>query len=160
MVMPVGIREEGKMSKNLVVIFIMSAFMTMIAAPAFCAEEPFDTAAAIKHVEQGVAFIKAKKYDAAIREFEEAAEINPDAESYYYLGYIYYLKGRSGNEESRIKSRENFDKAYEIDPNYSPTRYKPGEPVQPAELMQQEEPAVSQPGNPQQPSPEPEQQKP
>jgi len=138
------------MSKNLIVIFIVSAFISISAAPAVSAEDPFDTATATKHVEQGVAFIKAKKYDAAVREFEEAAAINPDAESYYYLGYTYYLKGRSGNEDSRRKSRENFDKAYEIDPNFSPTRYKPGEPVRPAEVMQQEEPSAPQPETEQQ----------
>jgi len=136
------------------VAFVTAVFVSVMAAPAFPAEEPFDTAAASKHVGQGITLLHAKKYDAAVKEFEEAASINPDAESYYYLGYTYYLKGRSGDEESREKSRENFSKAYEIDPNFSPTRYKPAEPVpskdltlqgEPPEVQQQQAPLQTQP---------------
>jgi tetratricopeptide (TPR) repeat protein len=126
------------MVKNSLIAFITAVFVIVIAAPAFPAEEPFDTTTASKHVGQGISLLHAKKYDAAIKEFEEAASINPDAEAYYYLGYTYYLKGRNGDEESRQKSRENFSKAYEIDPNFSPTRYKPAEPVRSKDVMLQQ----------------------
>jgi tetratricopeptide (TPR) repeat protein len=104
------------MKKNSVLAFFIITLACMVAAPAYSADELFDTAAATKHIEQGVKLLKAKKYDAAAGEFEEAASINPDAEAYYYLGYTYYLKGRNGDETSRKKSRENFDKAYAINP--------------------------------------------
>jgi tetratricopeptide (TPR) repeat protein len=126
------------MIKNSLVAFIAAVFVVVIATPAFPAEEPFDTAAATKHVGQGVSLLHAKKYDAAIKEFEEAASINPEAEAYYYLGYTYYLKGRNGDEESRQRSRENFSRAYEIDPNFSPTRFKPSESVQSKDVMLQQ----------------------
>ena len=89
------------------------------------AEELFDTKAALQHIEQGIARLNAKDYDAAIAEFEESATISPEAESFYYLGYAYYLKGRKGDGENRNLSRESFEKAYEIDPNFTPTRTKP-----------------------------------
>jgi tetratricopeptide (TPR) repeat protein len=116
----------------------------MVSAPAFSAEEPFDTATAAKHVEQGVAFLKAKNFDAAINEFEEAASVNPDAEAYYYLGYAYYLKGKKGDGESRKKSRESFEKAYEINPNFTPSRYKPAGPAPAKETKENQEPAETQ----------------
>ena len=90
-------------------------------------EELFDTKAAVQHLEQGIALLNAKDYDAAIAEFDESAAISPEAEAYYYLGYAYYLKGRKGDGENRDLSRENFEKAYEIDPNFTPTRTKPAE---------------------------------
>jgi len=109
--------------------------MTVIAfAPAGWAtdEEPlFDTKAAAADLEKGLGLVKAKKYDEAIQLFEEAAATNPDveAEAYYYTGYVYYLKSRSGDEDSRQKSVEYFDRAYEIDPNFSPNKFKPTEPM-------------------------------
>lgn len=132
------------MRKNSILAFFITALVIMVAAPAFPAEELFDTATATKHMEQGIAFLKAKKYDAAVGEFEESASVSPDAEAYYYLGYTYYLKGRKGDEESRKKSRENFEKAYEINPNFSPTRYKPAEPAPAPDTVQKQEPTEPQ----------------
>jgi tetratricopeptide (TPR) repeat protein len=133
---------------------ILATLVLMIAAPAFPGEDPFDTAAAAKHLEQGFDFLKAKKYDAAVKEFEEAASINPDAEAYYYLGYTYYLKGRKGDEESREKSRENFAEAYEIDPDFSPIRNKHAEPAPSDDVTQKEGSADAQTPPAQQESPQ------
>jgi len=129
------------MKKKYVLTVITAVFVVMITAPALPAEDFFDTSAATKHMQQGFTFLKAKKYDFAVKEFEEAASINPDAEVYYYLGYTYYLKGRNGDEESRKKSRENFDKSYEIDPNFSPTRFKAAVATQSEDTMQKGESA-------------------
>lgn len=93
----------------------------------FAEEEIFDIKAAAAHIEKGIHHLKAKKYDAAISEFEEAAAIHPEAEPFYYLGYAYYLKGKAGDEESRQKAIENFGKAYDLDPNFTPTKLKPAE---------------------------------
>jgi len=151
------------MRYNIVLAFFITTLACMVAAPPLPAEELFDTATATKHMEQGIAFLKAKKYDAAATEFEESAAVNPDAEAYYYLGYTYYLKGRKGDETSRKKSREDFDKAYEINPNFSPSRFKPTEPAPAKETMQKQEPAEAQatpaqpaePATPQAPQPAP-----
>ncbi len=138
-------------------IFVLTVLVGMIAAPAYPADELFDTAAASKHMDQGISCLKAKDFDAAIKEFNESASIAPEAEAYYYLGYAYYMKSRKVDGESRRMSRENFEQAYEIDPNFSPTRYKPSEPA----LQQTTEepsaaavPVVPQPAEQQPPTPE------
>lgn len=102
------------------VVFAVSA--TVVIA----SEDAFDTKAAAIHMEKGISFLKSKKYDEAISEFDKAATILPEAEPYYFLGYAYYLKGRTGDEDSRKKAMENFEKAYELDPNYTPSRPLPG----------------------------------
>ncbi|HTG01064.1 MAG TPA: hypothetical protein VK654_10820 [Nitrospirota bacterium] len=102
----------------------------------YAQEDLFDSKASGEHMEQGIAQLKAKKIDAAIREFEAAAEIAPDAEAYYFLGYAYYLKGRTGDAESRRLSREYFEQAYAIEPNFSPSRLK----TEPNLLEGQQEP--------------------
>jgi tetratricopeptide (TPR) repeat protein len=142
--MHIGFKEEEAMNKNGIVALIITALVATFATPVFSAEELFDTATATKHIEQGITQLKAKKYDAAVKEFEESAVINPDAEAYYYLGYTYYLKGRSGEEESRKKSREYFDKAYEIEPNFSPFRFKSADAAQ-AGMKRQEAPVNAEP---------------
>ncbi|MDA8423337.1 MAG: hypothetical protein M0Z89_08405 [Nitrospiraceae bacterium] len=129
-------------NKSLLVVLFLIALLGAAVFPAQAEEELFDTKAAAQRIEKGIADIQAKNFDAAITEFEAAAEINPDAEAYYYLGYAYYLKGRTGDKESRIKSRENFKNAYEIDPNFTPTRLKPTEPA-PVPQSEQSEPAAT-----------------
>ena len=115
------------------IALVLIAVLTLAVAPALRAaeEELFDTKAAAASLEKGLSLLKAKKYDAAISVFEDAAATSPDleAEAYYYAGYAYYLKGKSGDEESRQKAIEYFDTVYEIDPNFSPTRFKPAEPL-------------------------------
>ena len=133
-------REEARMRKTSILLVALMSFMMTDAAPGHAEEELFDTQAATQHLHQGITYLNAKNFDAAIREFEDSADINPDAEAYYYLGYTYYLKGRKGNGESRNKSRENFERAYEIDPSFSPSRSKPTGEV-PAQVKQQEQPA-------------------
>ena len=123
------------------IAWILIAMMVIAFAPAGWAadEEPlFDTKAAAAGLEKGLGLVKAKKYDAAIQLFEEAAATNPDveAEAYYYAGYAYYLKSKSGDEDSRQKSIEYFDRAYEINPNFSPNKFKPTEPMPGATAQQ------------------------
>jgi len=114
---------------------ILMVMVVIAIAPAGWAaekEEPlFDTKAAAAGLEKGLSLVKSKKYDAAIAAFEEAAATSPDveAEAYYYAGYAYYLKSKSGDEDSRQKSVEFFDRAYEINPNFSPNKFKPAEPM-------------------------------
>jgi tetratricopeptide (TPR) repeat protein len=105
----------------LVVITALVAGVRLVNAE----EELFDTKTAATYFEKGIAHLKAKNYDAAVTELEESVTINPDAEAFYYLGYAYYMKGRTGDGESRKKSLECFDKAYELNPNFTPSRYKP-----------------------------------
>jgi tetratricopeptide (TPR) repeat protein len=104
--------------------------------------------------------LKVKDFDAAIKEFDESATIAPEAEAYYYLGYAYYMKSRKMDGESRRMSLDNFEKAYEIDPNFTPTRYQQSEPApphtaapSPAVVPVAPQPAENQPPTPEQPKP-------
>ncbi len=120
------------MGKNRMLVLIMCIALGLAPLTAGAAEELFDSKAATEHIEKGIMKLKAGNYDAAIGEFEEAASISPDAEAYYYLGYTYYMKARRGTQdgESRKKSLDYFKNAYEIDPNFTPTRYKVAPPEQ------------------------------
>jgi tetratricopeptide (TPR) repeat protein len=148
-------REEEAMAYNRSLIYVLTAMLSMAAAPAFPAEEVFDTATASRHLEQGISHLKAKDFDAAITEFDESASISPEAEAYYYLGYAYYMKSKKSDGENRQRALENFDRAYEIDPNFSPTRFKPSEPApqQTTTPVPAPEPVAPQAPTPEQPKP-------
>jgi len=148
-------REEEAMAYNRSLIYVLTAMLSMAAAPAFPAEEVFDTATASRHLEQGISHLKAKDFDAAITEFDESASISPEAEAYYYLGYAYYMKSKKSDGENRQRALENFDRAYEIDPNFSPTRFKPSEPApqQTTTPGPAPEPVAPQAPTPEQPKP-------
>lgn len=118
------------MRNRLVAMFIVMTVLCVVPALSSAAEDLFDTKTAAALVEKGIAQLKAGHYDAAIKEFEESSDINPDAEAFYYLGYAYYMKAKQGDKESRQKSMESFDKAYELDPHFTPTKFKPAEPAQ------------------------------
>jgi tetratricopeptide (TPR) repeat protein len=144
------ISEEAFMGNFRVAVLALCIMLGLSPLAGFAQEELFDTQAASGHMEKGVAHLKAKKIDAAIREFEAAAEIAPDAEAYYFLGYAYYLKGRAGDSASRALSRENFELAYAIDPNFSPSRFKPSEPnLLEGQQEPEQEPAEPAPTAPQ-----------
>jgi tetratricopeptide (TPR) repeat protein len=148
------------MIKASILLIVLMLFMMTNVALGHAEEELFDTKAATQHLDQGITYLNEKNFDAAIKEFEASANINPDAKAYYYLGYAYYLKGRKKNGEYWNKSRENFERAYEIDPNFSPSRFKPTEQA-PAQMQQSEQafPPTSQ-ATPSLSSPESKQQQP
>jgi tetratricopeptide (TPR) repeat protein len=155
----------GVIKMNRLLVLVLTIMLSIISTSGYAAEELFDTKTAEKHIEQGIAYLKAKNFDAAISEFEESSAIYPDAEAYYFVGYAYYLKGRSGDADSRKKSMENFEKAYEIDPNFSPTRFKPAETemmgAQPISRPEEAtSPSSTQPAQPAQPAPPADQPKP
>ncbi len=115
-------------NNKLTALCVLATMLVLAPALSHTAEELFDTKAATQHTEKGIAHLKAKNYDAAAKEFEESSAISPDAEAFYYLGYAYYMKGKISNDsESRKKAMENFDKAYELNPNFTPTRFRPEE---------------------------------
>ncbi len=121
---------------------LLLILLAVAATPVMAADEDvFDSKTAVEQREKGRQFLNTKKYDAAIEALEEAVNAAPDAEAYYLLGYAYYMKGRSGDAESREKAKENFEEAYALNPNISPNKFRPGEPV-PAPGL---EPAAEQP---------------
>lgn len=128
--------------RTILVSAFLSAAILAGGAPlqARAAEELFDTKAASAHIEKGINHLKSKNYDGAIKEFEESAAVSPDAEPYYYLGYAYYMKAKKSNDpESRKKSMENFAKAFELNPNFTPSRFKPEATPPEAEAKQKKE---------------------
>jgi tetratricopeptide (TPR) repeat protein len=131
--------------RTIIVSALLSAAILAGGAPqqARAAEELFDTKAASELIEKGINHLISKNYDAAIKAFEESASVSPDAEPYYYLGYAYYMKAKkTNNPESRKKSMENFAKAFELNPNFTPSRFKPEATPAEAEAKQKKvEPA-------------------
>jgi tetratricopeptide (TPR) repeat protein len=144
--------------RKIMVILLVSAVVLAGVGLAYAGEELFDTKAAAVHVDKGIAHLKEKKYDAAVKELEEAVTINPDAEAYYYLGYAYYLKGKKGDAESRKKSVESFEKTYELNPGFTPSRLKPAEAgeakQEPKSTETGQAPALTAPAQPAEPAPE------
>ena len=117
---------------RIALIMLFTLFFSSMPLPASAEEDLFDTEAAATYREQGLAALRHKNFDAAIDAFEEAIAASPDADSYYLLGYAYYLKGKkTGDEESRMKASENFSQAYQINPNFTPSKFKPEELVAP-----------------------------
>ena len=116
--------------KKIIVTLFAFAIGMMIFASNGPAEDLFDTAAASRLLEKGFDHLAKKNYDAAINVFEDSASIEPSAEAFYYLGYSYYMKGKVRNDpRSRKKAINSFDKAYELDPNFTPTRIEPEDEV-------------------------------
>lgn len=110
--------------RKMLAVLIGAAILVLVQAVAAPAqEELFDTKAAAEALEKGVHLLGARNYDAAIEAFEEAVGTAPNAESLYLLGYAYYMKGKSGDEESRQRAMENFRQAYEMNPNFSPNKF-------------------------------------
>ena len=133
------------MKNNRILVFALAVVLTIIPLSGYAADELFDTKEASKYVDKGISLLHAKNYNAAIAAFEESVAISPEAEAYYYLGYAYYLKSRKGDSESRELSRENFEKAYELDPNFTPTRTPPAEPMFGSAQPKQEQAGTPEP---------------
>ena len=117
------------MGKFKPVIFVAIMMLCILPRPGHAADELFDTAAATALVNKGVADLVAGRYDAAIEALEESVGIDPQAPAFYYLGYAYYMKSKKGDGEDRTKAMENFDKAYELDPSFTPIKIKTNEPA-------------------------------
>ncbi len=103
---------------------VLGALLLTETVTGISGEDLFDTKSYEVRMEKGFKHLKAGRHNAAIREFEEAAAVNPDAEAYYYLGYVYSLKAahRRGDRKSKKKAQENFALAYELDPDFKPPR--------------------------------------
>lgn len=120
------------------IILFFSVLLIAGAPVSEAAEELFDTKAAAELFEKGISHLKTKNLEAAVDALEESVSISPEAETYYYLGYAYYMKGRTGDSESRKRSIESFEKAYELDPNFTPSRFKQSEVTPQPEQNEQE----------------------
>jgi tetratricopeptide (TPR) repeat protein len=129
--------KEAAMGKIRPVIFL--AVMILCNLPGFghAADELFDTAGATELTNKGVSELMRGHYNEAIEALEESVGIDPQAPTFYYLGYAYYMKGKKGDEESRTKAMENFDKAYELDPGFTPIKIKTDEPAAAAPVAPQ-----------------------
>ncbi|MBI3812672.1 MAG: tetratricopeptide repeat protein [Nitrospirae bacterium] len=97
------------------VLLVISVGLTSVFA-----DELFDAEAAKRHFNAGLDLYFKKDYKNAIKEFQDAAGIDPEnANAYYFMGYAYYkLKDMK-------KAMEVFDQAYEVDTKYSPLRNAP-----------------------------------
>jgi len=117
------------MGKIKPVIFVAVMMLCILPGPGHAADELFDTAGAAALMNKGVTDLMLGHYDAAIEALEESVGIDPQAPAFYYLGYAYYMKSKKGDGENRTKAMENFDKAYELDPGFTPIKIKTDEPT-------------------------------
>ena len=120
------------MGKIKSVIFVAITVLCILPGLGHAADELFDTEGAAALTNKGVADLMLGHYDAAIEALEESVGIDPQAPAFYYLGYAYYMKSKKVGGENRTKAMENFDKAYELDPNFTPIKIKTNEPAPPA----------------------------
>ena len=135
------------MRNALAVIFAALLAVGSIVALSAAEEELFDVKAAAEHMEKGIKLTAARNYDAAIEELEEAVSTAPSAEAYYRLGYAYYMKGKTGDEDSRQRAIENFEQAYDMDPNFSPNVYGSGKVIEAPGQGALETPAAAAPAS-------------
>jgi len=117
------------MGKIKSVIFVAIMMLCILPGLGHTADELFDTEGAAALTNKGVSDLMLGHYNAAIEALEESVGIDPQAPAFYYLGYAYYMKSKKGDGENRTKAMENFDKAYELDPNFTPIKIKTDEPA-------------------------------
>jgi len=105
--------------------FLLSGFLLLVdrpvraqdvpAPPAAAQEASSDTSDSSLHYKNAVQLYQKKAFPEAIDELEQAVDEDPDyKEAYYLLGYAYYKVGKMD------LSRDAFNQAYDLDPNYSP----------------------------------------
>jgi len=117
------------MGKFKPIIFVAIMMLCILPGSGHAEDELFDTAGAAELTNKGVNDLMLGHYDAAIEALEESVGIDPQAPAFYYLGYAYYMKGKKTDGENRTKAMENFDKAYALDPSFTPIKIKPSEPA-------------------------------
>jgi len=110
-------------------IFIAVMMLIILPGTGHAADDLFDTAAATALTDKGISALMRGHYDGAIEALEESVNIDPKAPAFYYLGYAYYMKSKKSDGEDRTKAMENFGKAYELDPNFTPIKIKTAEPA-------------------------------
>ena len=78
------------MRNDRAIVIILTALLSFISPMVYAADEVFDTQGATLHIDKGIAYLKAKNYNAAIKEFEASAEIAPRGRTLLLFG-IYIL---------------------------------------------------------------------
>ncbi len=75
------------------------------------------------NIEAGLAAFKKRRFSKAEAEFRKALEADPSsAAANFYLGYTYYkiAEPQRRNSSGKQKALELFDKAFELDPAFTP----------------------------------------
>jgi tetratricopeptide (TPR) repeat protein len=81
------------------------------------------TGAAQANIDAGLAAFKKRRFSRAEAEFLKAVEAEPSsAAANFYLGYTYYKIAEPSrrNTPNKQKALELFDKAFELDPSFTP----------------------------------------
>ena len=74
-------------------------------------------------IDAGLAAFKKRHFAKAEAEFKKAVEADPSsAAANFYLGYTYYkiAEPHKRNSAGKQKALEYFDKAYQLDPSFTP----------------------------------------
>jgi tetratricopeptide (TPR) repeat protein len=117
-------------SIKLLVIFGGICILGLLTGGSAAADELFDTKAADVHFQEGLKLYFKERYEDAIKEFEEAVEIDPEnAKAYYHIGYSYYKL------KNMPKAMETFEQTYRLNQRYSPIpQTQPASPAPPDPL--------------------------
>lgn len=85
-----------------------------LEAEAAVTEEKAGAETAYEHYQQGLAYYEENRLEEAAKEFEAAAELNPDhVETHNYLGSVYFLQGKPAD------AVEAFHQALQRDQNHA-----------------------------------------
>jgi tetratricopeptide (TPR) repeat protein len=79
--------------------------------------------AGLSSIDAGLAAFKKRRFAKAEAEFKKAVEADPSsAAANFYLGYTYYkiAEPLRRNSPGKQKALEYFDKAYQLDPSFTP----------------------------------------
>lgn len=108
------------MTPGIIVLAVLLQQAPTTAAPA----QDQTGSAAPSHIASGIALYKKRRFRAAAAEFREAVDADPaSAAAEYYLGYALYKIAeptRRLTPEKR-EAREHFARAFELDPQFSPS---------------------------------------
>lgn len=91
--------------------------------PAAASSTAAPTGAGQANIDAGLAAFKKRRFSKAEGEFRKALEADPSsAAANFYLGYTYYkiAEPQRRNSAGKQKALELFDKAFELDPAFTP----------------------------------------
>ena len=86
-------------------------------------QESAGAGAAQANIDAGLAAFKKRRFAKAEAEFQKAVASDPSsAAANFYLGYTYYkiAEPTRRNTPNKQKALEYFDKAFELDPSFTP----------------------------------------
>jgi tetratricopeptide (TPR) repeat protein len=115
---------------------VLSIYGFFAPASTAWSQQPEGAIEATVFVDRGLVAYQDKKYDEALKEFQEAARLNPEnIDALYYIGLAHVALGRMGDalavlEKARTMSPDDFDVVFQLGALYfSQKEYDKAEPL-------------------------------